>query len=261
MLIFENQLAGIKKMMEEKKLWKNDNLFHAKAALAKYFKGFGEMPNEEELDMLIDNVRYNEEQPNIHSFENRKKIDPYYVAKTAMENGQDVMLYASEIYDNYAITSDLYESKESYIMKVCEARIYGNKKRMIGQKVEELPMELIPFDRTPVYDLDQLVKEVKDEMFGGILDGLGTITWTDKPYKEYFGCHYGATHNIVINSVLNSKDVPREVVKYVIYHEMLHLNNMSHDSLFRELEHKYPNYEEWDHFLDAHMGQFDIKEW
>lgn len=261
MMIFENQLAGIKKMMEEKKLWKNDNLFHAKAALAKYFKGFGEMPNEEELDMLIDNVRYNEEQPNIHSFENRKKIDPYYVAKTAMENGQDVMLYASEIYDNYAITSDLYESKESYIMKVCEARIYGNKKRMIGQKVEELPMELIPFDRTPVYDLDQLVKEVKDEMFGGILDGLGTITWTDKPYKEYFGCHYGATHNIVINSVLNSKDVPREVVKYVIYHEMLHLNNMSHDSLFRELEHKYPNYEEWDHFLDAHMGQFDIKEW
>jgi superfamily II DNA or RNA helicase len=120
---------------------------------------------------------------------------------------------------------------------------------------------LIPFDCTPVYDLDELVQEVKDEMFCGTFNGLGTITWTDKAYKEYFGIHYRATHNIMINSVLNSKDVPREVVKFVIYHEMLHYNNMNHDSFFRELEHKYPNYEVWDHFLDAHMEQFDIKEW
>lgn len=260
MLIFENQLTGIKQMMEEKSLWRYDGSFNANVALGKYFKGFCEMPNVEELDLLIDNVRYNEEQPNIHLFESRKKIEPYYVAKTAVENGQDVISYAAEIYDEYPIATDLYDSKESYILKVCEARIYGNKKRMLGQKVEELPMELIPFDRTPVYNLDELVQEVKDEMFGGTFEGLGTITWTDKPYKEYYGRHYGATHNILINSVLNSKDVPREVVKFVIYHEMLHLNNMSHDSFFRELEHKYPNYEEWDHFLDAHMGRFDIKE-
>lgn len=261
MLVFENQLAGIRQMMGEKSSWKNDVSFNANHAIAKYFKGFGEMPNVEELNILIDNVRYNEEQPAIHSFENRKKIEPYYVANVATENGQDVMVYAGEVYDTFPIVSDLYESRESYIMKVCEAKLYGKTKRMIGQKVEELPVELIPFDRTPVYNLEGLVQEVKDEMFGGNFEGVGTITWTDKAYKEYYGIHYRATHNIMINSVLNSKDVPREVIKYVIYHEMLHYNNMSHDSFFRELEHKYPNYEEWDHFLDAHMEQFDIKEW
>jgi hypothetical protein len=196
----------------------------------------------------------------IHSFENRKKIEPFYVAKTATEKGEDVMTYAGEVYDTYPIVSDLYETREEYILKVCEAKLYGNTRRMIGQKVEELPIELIPFDRTPVYDLDELVQEVKDEMFGGHFDGLGTITWTDKAYKGYYGIHYGETHNIKINSVLNSKDVPREVVKFIIYHEMLHLNNRNHDSFFRELEHKYPHYEEYDHFLDAHMAQFDIKE-
>jgi len=261
MLIFENQLAGIKQMTDEKSIWEKDVYFDGKQALARYFKGFGDMPNVEELNILIENVRNNEEQPTMHSFENRKKIEPYYVAKTAAENGRDVMGYAGEIYDTYPIVSDLYESKEAYIMKVCEAKLYGNTRRMIGQKVEELPVELIPFDRTAVYNLDELVQEVKDERFGGRFDGLGTITWTDKAYKEYFGIHYQASHNIMINIVLNSKDVPREVVKYVIYHEMLHYNNMSHDSFFRKLEHKYPNYEEWDHFLDAHMEQFDIKEW
>lgn len=260
MLIFESQLTGIKLMMEEKSVWKNDASFDGSQAIAKYFRGFGDMPNVGELDILIDNVRNNEEQPAIHSFENRKKIEPYYVANTATENGKDVMLYAGEVYDTFPIVSDLYESKEAYIMKVCEAKVYGNTKRMIGQKVEELPVELIPFDRTPVYDLDELVQEVKDEMFGGTFEGLGTITWTDKAYKEFYGKHYQATHNIMINSVLNSKDVPREVVKFVIYHEMLHYNNMNHDPFFKEEEHKYPNYEEWDHFLDAHMGQFDIKE-
>lgn len=260
MLVFENQLSGIKQMMSEKPFWKDDVSFNAKTALAKYFREFGDMPNIDDLDLLIDNVRYNEDQPTIHSFENRKKIDPYYVARAAMENNSNVMSYAAEIYDTYPIAADLYHSKNDYIMKVCEASLYGDERKLIGQKVEELPAELIPFDRTPVYDIDQLVQEVKDEMFGGTFNGLGSIAWTDKPSKKYYGCHFAPSHNILINCVLNSKDVPKEVVKFVIYHEMLHLNNMSHDAFFYELEHNYPNYEEWDHFLDAHMKQFDIKE-
>lgn len=260
MLIFENQLTGIKRMMEEKSVWRNDPDFDGKQAIAQYFQGFGEQPNVEDLDMLIYNVRHNEEQPTIFTFENRRKIDPHYVAETASEKSRELTEYAGEIYDTYPIVADLYESREAYIMKVCEAKVYG-KNRMIGQKVEELPEELIPFDRTPVYNIDELVQEVNNEMFGGNFNLLGTITWTDKAYREYYGKHYGRTHNILINSVLNSKDVPREVVKYIIYHELLHYNNRYHDTLFRQLEHKYPKYEEWDHFLDSNMEKFDIKEW
>lgn len=261
MLLFENQIEGITKMMDEKEIWKEDVSFDGSQAVRRYFRGFGDMPNVEELDILIDNIRNNEEQPVMHSFENRKKIEPYYVAEAAAENGRDIMEYAAEVYDTYPIVQDLYESDRDYILKVCEAKLDAKTKRMIGQKVEELPVERIPFDRTPVYYLDELVQEVKDEMFCGMFNGIGTITWTDKAYKEYFGIHYKDTHNIMINSVLNSKDVPKDVIKYVIYHEMLHLNNMKHDADFRKLEHRYPNYEEWDHFLDAHMKQFDIKEW
>ena len=98
------------------------------------------------------------------------------------------------------------------------------------------------------------------EMFHGEISELGSIHWSDKPYKTYFGKHFGETHDIVINSVLNSKDVPVDVVKYVLYHEMLHKDNMTHNPEFRAKEHLYPNYEQWDHFLDAEMERFDIKE-
>ena len=113
----------------------------------------------------------------------------------------------------------------------------------------------------PFYDLSELVDEVKNEMFGGHYDGIGTVSWTDKPYKGYYGVFYSESKCIYINSVLNSKDVPKEVVKFVIYHEMLHRDICGHGKDFKELEHKYPHFEECEAFLDGNMYSFDIKEW
>ena len=167
------------------------------------------------------------------------------------------------MYDENEIARDLYPEKDTYILEVCKAKINKGKKVPIGIKVEELPMELIPFDRTPYYNLEDLVQKVKDKMFNGIFGGINSITWTDKPYKMYYGLHtvnMEGEHHIKINSILNSKDVPEEVVMFVIYHELLHRDNMSHDKEFKEEEHKYPNYAEWEYFLDGHMKDFDIHE-
>lgn len=66
---------------------------------------------------------------------------------------------------------------------------------------------------------------------------------------------------IEINSVLNSKDVDKKYIKYLLYHEMLHRDNPKHDAAFRKLEHRFPDWEQCDHFLDSTMNRFDIKEW
>lgn len=42
---------------------------------------------------------------------------------------------------------------------------------------------------------------------------------------------------------------------------MLHRENWHHDKAFYEEEHKYPNWEEYDNFLNDKMYKFDIKEW
>ncbi|MCQ2354974.1 MAG: DEAD/DEAH box helicase family protein [Clostridia bacterium] len=259
-LVFENQLDGLRRLVMEKAGWITDTAFDGKAALDRYFGGFEDKPTVEDLDLLLYNFRSNETPPVIHAFESRKQIEPYYVAERAKGSGTDLLTAAAEAYNAYQAVSDIYGSLEAYQMKVCEAAVYNGNQRFIGQKVEELPLERIPFDRTPCYDIEQLADEVNREMFHGELSGLGSIHWSDKPYKTYYGKHFGETHDIVINSVLNSKDVPVDVVKYVLYHEMLHKDNMTHNPEFRAKEHLYPNYEQWDHFLDAEMERFDIKE-
>ena len=71
----------------------------------------------------------------------------------------------------------------------CGAKVYENS-LPLGSKVEELPMELIPFSREPYYDLDELVQEVIDEQFGGTYEGISSINWTDRAYKQYYGKIY-----------------------------------------------------------------------
>jgi predicted metal-dependent hydrolase len=87
------------------------------------------------------------------------------------------------------------------------------------------------------------------------------ISWTRRPMEGYFGQYtkWEDRDQIKINSLLNSPDVPRETVKYVIYHELLHRDNMTHDQAFRHLEHQYPNWTQHERFLDFTFPKFDIK--
>ena len=264
MLVFENQIEAFKQITKDRKIWKNDLTVTAGYILQKYFGGFGFMPSEREMELYMDNVRNMELPPSIHVLENRKSIDPYYVAIQFENDKGKVFEMGPKIYAENPIISDLYKDANEYIMEICHAMIFKDSQTYIGMGVKELPDEVIPFDLTPYYNLDGLVQEVTDEMFGGEFDGIKKFLWTDKVYNTYFGLHQidlELNHIIKINKVLNSKDVPREVVKYVIYHEMLHRDNMSHDKNFKLMEHEYPNYAECEYFLHGYMQKFDIKEW
>lgn len=90
---------------------------------------------------------------------------------------------------------------------------------------------------------------------------IGNISWTNKPYKGFFGRFWHESHNIEINRVLNSKDVDSEVIKFLLYHEMLHKDMPYHDNAFRKEEHRYPRWEYHQNFLFDKMNRFDIREW
>ena len=261
MLIFEDQMKGLLAMQKDKKSWITDSNITYEDIIRKYFSYFCTRPSAYDIELLIDNIRTCEDQPILKLLEDRKKIDPYYVALHAEELGEDVFRCSEVVYGKSDVVRDLYGSVENYQLEVCKAKIYKGKNAIIGLKVEELPVELIPFDRTPYYNLDELVQEVKDEMFDGTYDGMGPVNWTDRAYKMYYGKFYHDDHSVFINSVLNSKDVPKEVVKFVIYHEFLHRDNHSHDKYFKEEEHKYPHFEDCEAFLFNNMYQFDITEW
>lgn len=259
LFVFEDQISGYKEIMSKRHEIRSGYNIDVPTVIKTYFPDFCIRPDERGISLLIDNIKNYDTIPYMNCIADRKKIDPAIVAKTARENNTDTFLLAVEIYNKYPIAKELFGTMEEYQMKVAKAFIYYGKQRVFGKKVEELPDEKIPFSREPYYNIDELVQEVKDEMFDGEYEGITSIEWTGKAYKQYYGCYYYNDNHIVINCILNSKDVPKEVVKFVIYHELLHRDYHGHDKAFREQEHKFRNYEECEYFLMGHMNDFEIE--
>ena len=193
--------------------------------------------------------------------EERDEIDAVALAKNMITENvgvADIQKYVQDVYDKHSsIIENIYGDFDLYFKKVIDCLMNGGQPNHSTLAIEPMPMENIPFDRTPYYDLQELYQEVCRERFGGTYEGIESIAWTERAYTSFYGKYYiGGL--IRINCLLNSKDVPREVVKYVIYHEMLHRDNWRHDKVFREKEHEYPDYVKWDRFLDNTLGKFDF---
>jgi hypothetical protein len=78
--------------------------------------------------------------------------------------------------------------------------------------------------RGRVYDLTKIFEELNLRFFHGLM-ARPALAWSAKPARTTLG-HYDQSHNaIVLNRVLDSPGVPRLVVEYVMYHEMLHLRH------------------------------------
>jgi predicted metal-dependent hydrolase len=106
-----------------------------------------------------------------------------------------------------------------------------------------------------VYDLGDLYREVNEEYFGNRVDAM--ITWgTSSPRravrKRTLGSYSERSHVIRINPVLDKKTVPRYVVAFVVYHEMLHAaigivrkngRRSAHSREFRTREKLFKDYE------------------
>lgn len=257
-LVFDDQISGYERMTDDAEFFRNNDV-SPDVIIRKYFTGFVTYPSDRDVTAFAESLR-NGVVPQRYLLGDRDIIDPQAVSRSITEQGLDFMNYAAELYEKYPIAEKLFGSLAEYRSCIFEYLNDPDGKLRPRMRTVEIPYEMIPFDATPVYDLGGLVREVTDEMFGGKYDGISSVNWTEKPESRYFGAFYYADNHIMINCILNSRDVPVEAVKYVIYHEMLHLNYRCHTKKFREQEHKYPEYYKWDQFLDGTFRDFDIKE-
>lgn len=260
-LIFRDQLKGIKKLREKQITeWiRKDRSVTPADVIAKCFNSFCNAPTENEIRAYIHHIRTEQDRPQLHLLKDRKKIDPYYVVRETLPENTSLESYAGTVYDSYPAAADIFGSREDYISAVMYLKEHPEED-LIGSKVEELPLEFIPYDLTPKHDLAELTQEVKDEYFGGEYEGITLVEWTDAYYKSYFGVHY-PDGRVYINKILNSENVDREVIKFVIYHEFIHRDIHGHGKDFKAREHQFRNYEKCESFLMGEMPLFDIKEW
>jgi predicted metal-dependent hydrolase len=106
--------------------------------------------------------------------------------------------------------------------------------------------------RGRVYDLAKLFDQLNARYFAGKLE-RPQLSWSPRRTRRVLGHHDHAHQTIIISSTLDHPRIPRLVVEYVLYHEMLHVKhpprviagrNSYHGAQFREEERRFEGFDE-----------------
>lgn len=145
---------------------------------------------------------------------------------------------ARKIYSDYIKNQELRE-------KVTE------NKRARGRKV-------ITTSKGEIYNLDVIFAQLNVFYFQNAIP-KPTLTWSAQKTYRILG-HHDATHEtIVISRSLDDAKVPRYVVEYVVYHEMLHIfhptmhrngRRYNHTPAFRRDEEKFAFFDEAEKWIE-----------
>jgi len=74
------------------------------------------------------------------------------------------------------------------------------------------------------YHLEEIFDDLNRRFFHGLM-GRPQLTWSRDHARNRLG-HYDPAHNaIVISKVFDHPKIPRYVLEYILYHEMLHLKH------------------------------------
>jgi hypothetical protein len=84
--------------------------------------------------------------------------------------------------------------------------------------------KLLRSPRGHFYDLDAIFEDLNRRFFHGLM-ARPRMSWSQTKTRRILG-HYDPAHNaIVISRIFDHPAMPRYVLEYIVYHEMLHLKH------------------------------------
>lgn len=102
------------------------------------------------------------------------------------------------------------------------------------------------------HDLDELFEQLNFRYFHGLM-ARPLLGWSRQPSRTMLG-HFDPSHNaIIISKLLDSDRIPKMLLEYVLFHEMLHLRfpvehrgarRCVHTAEFKEAEREFPGWQE-----------------
>jgi predicted metal-dependent hydrolase len=123
-------------------------------------------------------------------------------------------------------------------------------RQMRGRKLLRSP-------RGHFYDLDAIFEELNTRFFHGLM-ARPRMSWSQTRTRRTLG-HYDPAHNaIIISRIFDHPAMPRYVLEYIVYHEMLHLKypvrlrgsrRCVHSKEFRQEEKLFPGVADANTFL------------
>lgn len=127
-------------------------------------------------------------------------------------------------------------------------------KRARGRKV-------VTTSKGAAYDLDEIFSRLNDQYFRGEIP-KPVLTWSASKTYRILGHHDAHHDHIAISKSLDSLDVPRYVVDYVVFHEMLHIahptkhvngRRYNHTAAFKRDEEKFAYFYEAERWIERNV--------
>lgn len=122
--------------------------------------------------------------------------------------------------------------------------------------------KIITTARGEFYDLDEIFALLNHVYFQDSL-AKPILSWSAQKTFRILGHHDAAHEAIIVSKSLDDRRVPRFVVEYVVYHEMLHIKHptkilsgrrYNHTPAFRLDEENFAFYEEAEQWIELNAG-------
>jgi hypothetical protein len=128
----------------------------------------------------------------------------------------------------------------------------------VVQALEATSLKPNGFTQGRVYDLETVFDRVNTRYFGGHMP-RPQLTWNATLSKRIFGHYQPAADTVMISITLDDPRVPKDIIEFVMYHELLHKKlgvqirkgrRYAHTQAFRDKEMLFHAYEEARAFLN-----------
>jgi len=165
-----------------------------------------------------------------------------------------VMILASKVLrrrprQKYLQAYELFRNDPSIAAAVRERRLQKGRKHLAGEAGKH-------------HSLREIYQELNDGYFNNQIE-IRRIGWGLRKSRGRLGHYDPVHHTITLSPVLDEPAVPRFVVRYIVYHEMLHAvfegttsggTRRHHHSEFHRAERAYPDFASAKKFLSEYNG-------
>jgi len=163
-----------------------------------------------------------------------------------------------------AIVQTIILGKSSDTSRVIRSFSLSEEFSEVLLEMELLVESIAEISRGQAYDLNVIFETVNCEYFASQML-KPRLTWNQVSTRRKFGHYDPVRDRIVISRTLDNFRVPRYVVEFVIYHELLHKHHgekwgksrlMFHTPEFRTSERKFKRYEQAQQWLGKLASRF-----
>lgn len=259
-LVFEQQVSAYNEIKNNLSLIINNT--STQQVIDLYFEGVSLKPDYYEINMMVEYIKETEMMPEYYSLDERDSFDPAVIAKQMLEYSskkEEQEKWLEELFNSKTILQDIYRYLFAFKKTIFD-KLKTHKEAELVTVDDRKEYNIVP----DYYDLNLLMDEVLKMYPKLTTTGLLRVAWSRDVVRKWFGLctkYLDGTYQILVNKLLSSPDIDVEVIKYLLFHELLHQNGYwDHDEAFHLREWQYPNSAELDAMLDTLQYRYDLDE-